>query len=54
MKHWLLDAMAEQRRRALHEADCVQFYQNMGGSSLISMTNCCEKRPLRWKSPCST
>ena len=30
MKHWLLDAMAEQRRRALYEADRVQFYQNMG------------------------
>ncbi len=30
MSHWLLDAMAEQRRRALHEADRVQFYQEMG------------------------
>lgn len=30
MNHWLLDAMAEQRRRALREADRVQFYREMG------------------------
>ena len=30
MNHWLLDVMAEQRRRALREADRVQFYREMG------------------------
>ncbi len=30
MSHWLLDAMAEQRSRALREADRVQFYREMG------------------------
>ena len=30
MSHWLLDAMAEQRCRALREADRVQFYREMG------------------------
>ena len=29
MSHWLLDAMAEKRTRALREADRVQFYREM-------------------------
>lgn len=29
MKHWLLDAMADKRSRALREADRVQFYREM-------------------------
>ncbi len=30
MSHWLLDAMEEKRKKALKEADRVQFYKEMG------------------------
>lgn len=35
MNHWLLDAIADKRSQALHEADRVQFYREMSPKSPV-------------------